>query len=147
MAGWLRSSVPLRRAKMSGRMPRLTLVLLAALSAPPVMRAQTAAAPAPAKTKARARVPDFSDSISKALTEQEAIGLLVRLPVRWREHSPETETAEYLLTQLSLPLREFADATVAKLGAAVFQEKAIRRQERLERDGKRMFPNPCIRRM
>ena len=132
---------------MSGRMPRLTLVLLAALPAPAAMRAQAAAPPTPAKTNARARVLDFSVSISKALTELKAIGLLERLPVRRRAHSPEKETAEYLLIPLSLRLREFADATVAKLGAAMFQEKAIRRQERLERDGKRMFPNPGIHRM
>jgi hypothetical protein len=79
--------------------------------------------------------------ISEALTELAMIGLLERLPVARRRHSPERDTAEYIVTPLSPRLRKFAEVTCAKLGEAVRREKAIRSRERLERDRKRMFPS------
>jgi len=79
--------------------------------------------------------------ISECLTEAAAIGFLQRLPVRGRAGSPEKETAEYVLTPLSPRLRKFADETAAKLGEAIYRDKAIARRERQKRERKRMFPN------
>jgi hypothetical protein len=79
--------------------------------------------------------------ISEALAELKAIGWLERLPVRQRERSPEREIAGYRLTPLSQRLRKFADATATKFGATIFQEKAIARRKRQERERKRQFPS------
>jgi hypothetical protein len=79
--------------------------------------------------------------INEALTELKAIGWLERLPVATRDRSPERETAKYVITPLSQRVREFADRTGTRLGQTIFQDKAIRRRERQERNLKRMFPN------
>jgi hypothetical protein len=75
--------------------------------------------------------------IGEALTELNAIGFLEKLLAPRRANSPERETGVYRLTPLSPRLKQLADNNCPKFGETIYQEKAIARQKRKERDRKR----------
>ncbi len=102
---------------------------------------QDSAAPFPLSQRAMMQYSGIGSftGISEALTELKAVGFLERLPVRRRERSPEKETARFCVTPLSQRLRDFADITAQRFGATIFQEKAIAREKRRQRNLKWML--------